>query len=257
MEDKLKVTLVQQDIVWENPSENLQKLDKLLSGAGETDVIILPEMFTTGFSMNPSKLCETMDGKTIHWMKTKAAEFNAVITGSLIIKDEGKIRNRCLWVTPDGYVQWYDKRHLYSMGDEHLFYTAGITKLIVEYKGWRICPLICYDLRFPVWSRNIENYDILIYMANWPTPRHHVWKNLLVARAIENQSYCFGVNRTGNDGMGLEYFGDSAMIDSKGYATFLGDGEQLKTFEISYSELHNFRDKFPLLDDKDQFNIIG
>jgi len=256
MTDKLKVSVVQYDIIWENQPANISKLNKILSRVGETDVIILPEMFTTGFSMNPLQLFEPMDGKTILWMKEKAVELNAAVTGSLIIKDQGKIWNRCLWITPDGNIQWYDKRHLYSMGNEDRHYTAGNTKLIVEYKGWKICPLICYDLRFPVWSRNQENYDILIYMANWPSPRHHVWKNLLTARAIENQAYCFGINRIGNDGSGLNYLGDSVKIDAKGYASFLGLDEQLKTFEISNSELHNFRKKFPLLQDKDQFSIL-
>lgn len=175
--------------------------------------------------------------------------------GSLIIEDHNKIFNRCLWVFPNGKIEKYDKRHLYTMGKENLNYCRGEDKLVVEYKGWRFCPLICYDLRFPVWSRNQENYDVLIYMANWPSPRHHVWKNLLVARAVENQSYCIGVNRTGTDDTGLKYLGDSAMIDAKGIGTFLGEKECIKTFEITYSELHDFRISFLLLDDRDKFKI--
>ena len=256
MNDTLKITIVQPDIIWEKPAENRARLDTLLQESGETDLIALPEMFTTGFSMNPSRLYETMDGETIRWMKNKAAGSGAAITGSLIIQDQGKMLNRCIWASPDGSVQWYDKRHLYTMGSESKHYSAGSGRLIVEYKGWRICPLICYDLRFPVWSRNTENYDLLVYVANWPSPRHHVWKNLIVARSVENQAYCAGVNRTGNDGAGNSYSGDSVMSDPKGYATFMGDGELVKTFELSWNELHNFRQKFPLLPDRDQFTIL-
>jgi predicted amidohydrolase len=255
LKEVFTISLVQYDIVWENPEANLGKLNLLLKSIGNSDLIVLPEMFISGFSMNPGKLFEEMDGPTIHWMKQNAASKNAVITGSLIIKENNKIYNRCLWVSPDGNIKTYDKRHLYTMGDEHNHYTAGNEKLVVEYLGWKICPLICYDLRFPVWSRNQENYDLLIYMANWPAARHHVWKNLLTGRAIENQSYCTGVNRTGNDGMGLQYHGDSTMVDPKGYATYLGDKEQTKTFQISYSELHTFRKKFPLLNDRDSFYV--
>ncbi|MBN1820526.1 MAG: amidohydrolase [Prolixibacteraceae bacterium] len=256
MKENLKITIVQFDILWEDPLGNLQKLDSLLKGLGETDLIILPEMFTSGFSMNPSALFEFMDGNSVQWMKNKSRDLNTAITGSLIIKDQGKMYNRALFITPDGKTEYYDKRHLYTMGDEHNHYIAGKNKLIVEYKGWKVCPLICYDLRFPVWSRNQEDYDILIYMANWPSPRHHVWKNLLAARAIENQSYCFGVNRIGSDGTGLNYLGDSAMIDAKGFGHFLGSEEKIHSFKISFSGLHNFRKKFPLLQDKDSFEII-
>lgn len=255
--ENLKITIIQPDIIWENAEQNLNKYSEMISNTQSTDVIILPEMFTTGFSMQPKKLKEKMDGKSILWMKNLAKEKNAVVTGSLIIEDESRIVNRCLWIFPDGKMEKYDKHHLYTMGKEHLHYSPGKEKLIVEYKGWRFCPLICYDLRFPVWSRNQENYDVLIYMANWPSPRHHVWKNLLITRAIENQSYCFGVNRTGTDGTGLKYLGDSAFINSKGLDTFLGENENVQTFEISYSELHNFRKNFPLLVDKDEFQIIN
>lgn len=252
----LKITIVQPDIIWENTGANLNKYSEMISNSESTDVIILPEMFTTGFSMQPKKLKEKMDGNSVFWMKKMAKEKDAVVTGSLIIEDEGKIVNRCLWVFPDGKIQKYDKRHLYTMGQEHLHYSPGHEKLIVEYKGWRFCPLTCYDLRFPVWSRNQENYDVLIYMANWPSPRHLVWKNLLVARAVENQSYCFGVNRTGTDGTGLNYLGDSALVSPKGFAGFMGEIENVKTFEISYSDLHDFRKSFPLLDDRDEFSLF-
>ena len=251
----LKITIIQPNIIWEDPQANIDKYFDLIGEIGSTDVIILPEMFTTGFSMQSEKLKEKMDGESVLWMKKMAKENDAAVAGSLIIEDGERIVNRCLWVFPDGKIEKYDKRHLYTMGQEHLHYSPGNEKLIIEYKGWRFCPLICYDLRFPVWSRNQKDYDVLIYMANWPLPRHHVWKNLLVARAVENQSYCIGVNRIGTDGMGISYLGDSAIIDSKGFGTFLGKKENVQTFEISYSELHNFRKSFPLLDDRDEFQI--
>ncbi len=255
--ETLKITLVQPDIVWENPSENRENYSNMLNGVGQTDVIVLPEMFTTGFSMKPENLKERMDGPSVQWMKELAGEKNAVVTGSLIIEDEGKIYNRCLWVFPEGNVEIYDKRHLFTMSGEHLHYSAGTKKRVITYKGWRFCPQVCYDLRFPVWSRNTENYDVLIYVANWPAARHHVWKNLLTARAIENQAYCVGVNRVGAGGNGLNYLGDSALVHPKGFSTFLGDKVQVKTVEISYSELHRFRKKFPVLADRDEFTLVN
>ncbi len=253
--ENLKITLVQPEIIWENIKANLDKYSEIISEVDLTDLIVLPEMFTTGFSMSPGKLKESMDGATVQWMKKLAREKDASVVGSLIIEENGKIYNRAVWVFPNGKTEYYDKHHLYTMGKEHLHYSPGTKKLVVEYKGWRFCLLICYDLRFPVWSRNTENYDVLIYMANWPSPRHHVWKNLLVSRAVENQSYCIGVNRTGTDGEGLFYLGDSALISPKGFGDFFGEFPQLQTIEISYSELHKFRQNFPLLDDRDNFEI--
>lgn len=251
----LKITLIQPDILWENIQANLDRYSAMIAEIEQTDVIVLPEMFTTGFSMNPENLKETVEGKSVKWMKKMAVEKNAAVTGSLIIGEKGKIYNRILWVFPDGQFQSYDKRHLFTMGDEHKHYDKGYKKLIVEYKGWKFCPLVCYDLRFPVWSRNAENYDVLIYVANWPAARRHVWKNLLVARAIENQSYCVGVNRVGIDGNGVEYSGDSALISPKGKSFFIGKTESIQTFDLSLPELRNFRNKFPVLNDKDQFSI--
>ena len=254
--ENLKITIVQPDIIWEDISANLEKYSGMLENTGPTDLIIFPEMFTTGFSMQPEKLKENMDGVSVNWMKKLAKEKDASVVGSLIIEDEnGKIKNRAVWVFPDGELTFYDKRHLFTMGEEARHYAAGDEKIIVEFRGWKFYPLICYDLRFPVWSRNVENYDVLIYMANWPSARHHVWKNLLVARAIENQSYCVGVNRTGRDGAGLNYLGNSVMVSPKGYPEFTGEVETVKTVEISYSELHNFRKSFPLLNDRDAFDI--
>lgn len=254
--ENLKITIIQPDIVWENAAANLLKYSKLLNEVHNTDLIILPEMFTTGFSMHPEVLKEPMNGPSVGWMKKIAKEKHSAVLGSLIIHYAGKTLNRAIWVNPDGSVQTYDKHHLYTMGQEQLHYSAGTTRTIVEYKGWKFCPLICYDLRFPVWARNTEDYDVLIYMANWPSPRHHVWKNLLAARAIENQCYCVGVNRCGSDGSGLDYLGNSALVSPKGFADFLGEKEQLKTFEISYSQLHDFRKSFPLLTDRDHFQIL-
>lgn len=251
----LKITLIQADIIWENPQKNLNKYSQWIENVEETDVVILPEMFTTGFSMHPEVLKETMEGPSIKWMQALAKEKNIVLVGSLIIEENNQIYNRALWVFPNGEIQKYDKRHLYTMGQEHLFYSPGRTKTIIEFKGWKFCPQICYDLRFPAFTRNLEDYDVVFYMANWPSPRHHVWKNLLVSRAIENQAYCFGVNRTGVDGTGISYLGDSACVSPKGIAEFMGENENIQTFEISYSELHNFRKRFPLLDDRDTFRI--
>lgn len=254
--ENLKITVIQPDIIWEDPQTNLKKYSGWFDKINETDVIILPEMFTTGFSMHPEKLKEQMDGPSIKWMQQVATDKNAAVVGSLIIEDDGKVYNRAIWAFPEGKIETYDKRHLYSMGQEHLHYTSGKDKLIVDYKGWKFCPQICYDLRFPVFARNQEDYDVIFYMANWPSPRHHVWKNLLISRAIENQAYCFGINRVGTDGTGLKYFGDSSCISPKGFAEFMGENEAVKTFEISYSQLHDFRHKFPLLSDRDTFKIL-
>ncbi len=251
----LKITIVQPDIIWEDVNANLEKYNYMISGIKETDLIVLPEMFSTGFSMHPEKLKESMNGPTVEWMKKTALEKDTSIVGSLIIEENGAIYNRALWAFPDGQINSYDKHHLYTMGQETEHYSAGNSKTIVEYKGWKFCPLICYDLRFPVWARNTENYDVLIYMANWPSPRHHVWKNLLAARAIENQSYCIGCNRTGSDGSGLNYLGNSAVVSPKGFAQFMDESEGVRSFEISYDELHQFRKVFPLLNDRDQFKI--
>lgn len=253
----LKITIIQPNIIWENVQANLDKYSAIIAEIESTDIFVLPEMFTTGFSMNPENLKESMDGISVQWMKNIAKEKNASVVGSLIIDEDGKIYNRLVWTFPDGKIEFYNKRHLFAMGQEHLHYFAGTEKTIVEFKGWRFCPLICYDLRFPVWSRNTENYDVLIYMANWPSPRHHHWKSLLVARAVENQTYCIGANRTGIDGNGLKYLGDSVMVSPKGFAEFMGENENVQTFEISYTELHDYRKTFPLLEDRDEFQIIN
>lgn len=253
--EKLNITLVQPEIVWEDAQMNLKRYTEMLAPVERTDIIVLPEMFTTGFSMQPEKLKESMDGQSVKWMKKLAVEKGAAITGSLIIEDAGKVFNRLVWVFPDGKTEIYDKRHLFTMGEENEHYSAGTEKLFVEFKSWRFCPLICYDLRFPVWSRNTENYDVLLYVANWPAVRHDVWRTLLQARAIENQSYCIGVNRIGKDGSGIEHNGDSCMIDARGNAKFMGSEEQVTSFVISLDELREFRAKFPVLKDRDEFQM--
>lgn len=252
----LKITIIQPDIIWENVQANLEKYSALFAEIEKTDVIILPEMFTTGFSINPENLKESMDGNSVQWMKNMAKEKDASVVGSMIIEEDGKIYNRVVWVFPDGKTEFYNKRHLFTMGQEHLNYSPGNQKTVIEFRGWKFCPLVCYDLRFPVWSRNTDNYDVLIYMANWPSPRRHHWNSLLIARAVENQSYCIGVNRTGTDGAGLKYSGDSCMISPKGFPEFLRENENFQTFEISYTELHEYRKNFPFLADRDEFQII-
>jgi len=181
---ELKITVFQLDLVWEDKSANLNKVESMLGTPGNTDIIVLPEMFTSGFSMKVQELAETMEGPTIRWMKEKASEMQAVVAGSLIIQENGCYYNRFVWAQPDGKLHWYDKRHLFAMGEEHLHFTPGNRRVTVEWKGWKIRLLICYDLRFPVWSRNHDDYDLLIYTANWPAARAHVWRTLLTwARA--------------------------------------------------------------------------
>jgi omega-amidase len=250
---ELKVTLVQPDLIWENKTANLNKISVMLENLEETDVILLPEMFSTGFSMNVEEMAEEMNGPNVTWMKEMAVSNKAVVAGSLIISEECKFYNRLVWAQPDGQVQWYNKKHLFSMGEEHLHFTPGDQRITVKWKDWKIRLLVCYDLRFPVWSYNNDEYDLLVYVANWPSARHQVWKNLVVARALENQCYCIGVNRVGTDGMGLNYLGDSALVTPRGEATWLGNKETNRTFTLALDDLHLFREKFPVLKDQDRF----
>lgn len=252
---ELKIALVQYAPLWEQKAENLDYCNKLIKGMNGSDIIVLPEMFTTGFSMNVKALAEPMDGPTVQWMIAKARETGAAIAGSCIIEEGGNFCNRFLWLTPDENMQWYDKRHLFAFGNEHLHYTAGTSRVTIHWKGWKIRPLICYDLRFPVWSRNHDDYDLLLYVANWPSARHHVWKNLLISRALENQCWCVAVNRIGSDGMNLNYLGDSGLIDARGDAHWMGENEGIHMVNLSYAELFEFRKKFPVLKDRDIFNI--
>jgi omega-amidase len=257
MQTNLQIAIIQKDLVWENATKNKAKLDVLLEDIQNVDVIILPEMFTTGFSMMPKPLAEDMNGETVDWMQQKAVRFDAAVVGSIIINNKGKYYNRMLFVHPNGKIETYDKRHTFTLAGEHKAYASGKNKLIVDYKGWKICPLICYDLRFPVWSRNVEEYDLLIYVANWPTPRINAWKTLLKARAIENMSYCIGVNRVGVDANGYEYNGNSMAIDFLGneLAEVVENEEKIIYATLSKNKLINVRTKLPFLEDKDQFTI--
>lgn len=264
----LSVTVIQTDLFWENPTANLANLEEKMAQISlPTDLIILPEMFNTGFTMNVKSVAEPMNFTTFKWMKQQAKRTQAVITGSFIVKEGEQFYNRLIWMRPDGSFETYDKRHLFRMGGEHHNFTGGSSRLIVELKGWRICPLICYDLRFPVWSRNafskIENqkskiqYDLLIYVANWPAVRSQVWDVLLQARAIENQSYCIGVNRVGKDGTGLDYTGNSTVIDFKGNQIFhQKEVEVIQNQILDTKELEDFRAKFPAYLDADDFEIL-
>lgn len=256
----LKITIFQAYLFWENIDKNLQNLSlRLSSGVKEkTDLIILPEMFNTGFSMNAEALAEEMGGKTMQWMNEIAQKYECVVTGSLIIKENGHYYNRMIWMLPDGGYSHYDKRHLFGLGEEDKTYTPGNDKVIVELKGWKIRLAICYDLRFPVWLRNQnEEYDILLFVASWPDKRAIHWNALIPARAIENQSYVIAANRVGHDGKEVYHSGQSQCIDPMGKTVYYKpEDEDLYTFSIGYEELAKTRHNFPFLKDADNFNII-
>ncbi|MBL0046919.1 MAG: amidohydrolase [Bacteroidetes bacterium] len=258
--DELIIALLQVPLVWENKAENLRIIGTWVDSIhNSVDIIVLPEMFSTGFSMNSKKLAETMDGASVSWMRTQASNKNCIICGSLIIEENGKYFNRFIWMPPSGKCSVYDKRHLFRMAGENEHYSEGKHKLIVHYKEWDICLQVCYDLRFPVWSRRTkqENYDLLLYVANWPERRSYAWKSLLPARAIENQSYVVGLNRVGLDGNDINYSGDSMALN------FLGESlisakpgeETILQITLSKPELLNFRKNFPAEQDADQFTL--
>jgi predicted amidohydrolase len=256
----LSVTLVQTTLIWESPAENrAQFAAKLAPLQGRTDLVVLPEMFTTGFSMRAAELAEPMSGPTVAWMQEQASKLGAVITGSFICIENGLFYNRLVWVQPDGVVQFYNKKHLFSLAAEHHTFTPGTEHLVVEWKGWRICPLVCYDLRFPVWSRNRadEPYDLLLYVANWPQTRSLHWRSLLLARAIENQAFVIGLNIVGTDGNQLVYSGDSGVIDFSGqHICQISHGEAVFTTELSLEKLPYYRQQLPFLKDGDTFRLI-
>ena len=257
--DNLKITLFQGYLFWEKTDKNLQNITLKLSAIREkTDLIILPEMFSTGFTMNAAEMAEPMDGKTMQWMKKMAILYECVVTGSLVIKENDKYYNRLIWMRPDGSYEYYDKRHLFALGNEHNTYTAGNKKLIVELKGWKICPVICYDLRFPVWLRNVnETYDLLVIVANWPERRALHWRTLIPARAVENQTYVIGVNRVGHDGNEVYHSGDSTCIDPNGNVVYYKrDEEDLYTFSIHGDEVTKTRRAFPFLKDAENFKLL-
>jgi predicted amidohydrolase len=255
----LTVSFVQTKLHWQDAAANRATLDVALAGlSSPTDLIVLPEMFTTGFSMEAEALAEPMDGPTVAWLRAHAAAHHAVVTGSVIIEENGAYHNRLLWVRPDGSLSTYDKRHLFTLAGEQHTYTPGTTRLVEEWRGWRICPLVCYDLRFPVWSRNqpVQPYDLLLYVANWPAVRRTAWTTLLRARAIENVACALGVNRIGQDANGHEYAGDSALLDAKG--NYLAEAHAqpgVFTHTLRRAELDEFRASFGALNDGDAFEL--
>ena len=263
---QLRITPVQADLVWEDVEANLAHYEALLEHSlkkGSTDLIVLPELFSTGFTMNTTALAEPMDGRTVRWMAAQSCKWDAVLTGSVIIEEAGHFYNRLIWMQPDGQYRHYSKKHLFRMAHENDHYTAGSDRLLVTLNGWKVCPLICYDLRFPVWSRNAfaeqgELYDLLIYVANWPSQRALQWRALLPARAIENQAFLAGINRVGTDGKGNVYSGDSAIFDFKGSRidTILPGKEAVATFILDKQLLIDFRKQFQVGLDADRFQLL-
>ncbi len=257
--NSLKITTFQAYLFWENIDKNLQNLGLRLSSIREkTDIIVLPEMFSTGFSMNAAALAEDMDGKAVKWMEAQAKHFECVVTGSLIIRENGKFYNRLIWMRPDGSYEYYDKRHLFGLGKEDDTYTAGDKKLIVELNGWKICTAICYDLRFPVWLRNTAGeYDMLLLVANWPERRSLHWRSLIPARAIENQCYVVGVNRIGTDAKGNSYTGDSSVFGPLGETLWQHSGTAVvHTVTLDKQALQKVRTSLPFLSDADKFILM-
>lgn len=254
----MKIALIQTSLAWENPIENRSHLAQKITGfMQDVDLIVLPEMFSSGFTMNPAAVAETMQGETVLWLQHLAKAKDCAITGSLVIEENGNYYNRLVFVYPSGEIKWYDKRHLFTLAGEEKFYTSGQEKLIVEYKGFKICPLICYDLRFPVFSRNVEDYDLLIYVANWPRVRVSAWDILLKARAVENVSYAVGVNRVGTDENNHEYNGHSQVVDFLGnYVLEPQEADGVFIIHLDKERLLETRNRLAFLNDRDQFNLI-
>jgi omega-amidase len=254
---KMKVALIQSSLFWENPKANRNYFEEKINAITEkVDLIVLPEMFSTGFTMNPETVFETMQGETIQWLQLLAKAKNSAITGSLVIKENGNFYNRLLFVFPSGEIQFYDKRHLFTLAGEDKVYTSGKEKLIVEYLGWKICPLVCYDLRFPVFARNVEEYDVLIYVANWPKARIQAWNILLKARSVENLCYTIGLNRVGFDDNNFEYNGHSQAVDCLGnFVLEPQETEGVFIVELNKENLVETRNKFGFLNDRDVFEL--
>lgn len=261
----LTITLMQASLAWKDKEQNLRKFTEWIVGLpSKPDIIVLPEMFSTGFVMEPADIAEPMDGLAMKWLSSQAKAAGCTITGSLAITENGKYYNRLIWMRPDGSYETYDKRHLFRMGNEHDHFAQGKSKLIVELNGWKIMPLVCYDLRFPVWSKNkledgVYDYDCLIYVANWPAVRSRAFRSLMVARAIENQAYLAGVNRVGMDGNGVAHQGESAIIDFKGnyLVQCPPDKEHITTYTLSRQRLEDQHRKFAVGMDWDRFTIEG
>ena len=256
----LTITLIQSDLHWENKQANLDMFEeKILGISDKTNVVILPETFTTGFSMKPGQLAETMDGPSVQWMKRIAAEKKVILTGSLIIEEAGSYYNRLLWMLPNGQYGQYDKRHRFAYAGEDQRFEAGNKRLIASVNGWKVNLQVCYDLRFPVWARQHSalEYDLLVYVANWPDRRTHAWKTLLQARAIENQCYVIGLNRIGQDGNEISYSGNSMIIDPLGETLYTKmHDEDVHTHTLSKEKLEDVREKFPFWKDADEFRIM-
>jgi omega-amidase len=254
-----RVSIVQQPLAWADPAANRANFANVIAPlAGATDLVVLPEMFTTGFTMKPEQHAEPADGPTREWLLQQAGALGAAVGGSVAVNDNGRFFNRFMLAMPGGPTYWYDKRHLFRMAAEHRHYAAGVHALIVEWRGARLCPLVCYDLRFPVWSRRRPqlDYDVVIYAANWPAARRFAWNALLRARAIENQAYCVGVNRIGDDGLGIAHAGDSVVLDFMGQpALELHDRAQVATVPIDIEAVRGWRDKFPAHLDADAFSL--
>ena len=253
----MKIALIQSSLFWENPTANRNHFEEKINAISEkVDLIVLPEMFSTGFTMNPEAVFETMQGETIQWLQSLAKAKNSAITGSLVIKENDNFYNRLLFVFPSGKVQFYDKRHLFTLAGEDKVYTAGKEKLIVDYLGWKICPFVCYDLRFPVFARNVEEYDLLIYVANWPKTRINAWDILLKARSVENMCYTIGVNRIGFDENNFEYNGHSQAIDFLGnYVLEPQENEGVYIIDLNKEKLVETRNKLGFLGDRDTFEL--
>mgnify|MGYP000531790008 CR=1 FL=1 len=257
MKNSLKITLIQTSLFWENVEKNLSHFDKLISEISDTDVILLPEMFNTSFCPNSNHLAETMKGETVSWMKNIAQNKNSAIAGTLMVKEGKKVFNRLVWISKNGTFHTYDKHHLFSLIKEERHIAKGEERLIIEEQGWKICPLICYDLRFPVFSRNDVDYDLLIYLANWPIKRIDSWDTLLKARSIENQCYTIGVNRVGEDGNGISFNGHSKIFDTFGKELLSAteNKEEILQIEISLDDLKLKRRQMNFLQDRDDFTL--
>jgi predicted amidohydrolase len=258
MAEKLNVALVQASLIWENPQKNRSFFSSVLEGiSSDVDLIILPEMFTSGFTMHPENLDSEEGQKTIVWMQKWASAKNAAITGSIVFHIDGSFSNRLFFVHPNGKKEQYDKRHTFTLAGENEVYKAGAEKVIIDYRSFKICPMICYDLRFPVWARNTEDYDVLFYVANWPKPRISAWDTLLKARAIENMAYCIGVNRIGGDVVGHEYPGHSGVYDGLGEQLAFSQKEEVLYATLNKNHLTSIREKLRFLEDRDTFTLEG
>lgn len=256
----LTISLLQTELHWQDPAANRAHFDGLIDAIdrveGMPHLVVLPEMFSTGFSMDAVRLAERMDGESVAWMELVAKDYGVTLCGSLIVEDDGRYFNRLIWATPGEDVQWYDKRHLFRMAREHEHYAAGNERRVFSLGDWRVCPLVCYDLRFPVWSRGIDEFDLLVFVANWPAVRRSAWSTLLPARAVENLCYTAGLNRIGTDGNDIRYAGDSGVFDFLGSTLAdCGDADSIATVILDGAKLERFREKFPAHLDADSFSI--